>query len=221
MRRRCLRDTALMPGSTIIAVVGAESTGKSVLAEALAESLAIAGLDVVVVPERLRAFCAARGRTPRVDEQTALAHAQSRRIRLAAERHAVVIADTTALMTAVYSDLVFDDTSLYDASLLQHRACRLTLVTGLDLPWVADGIQRDGPQAQHRVDARLRSVLQQQRLPFSVVYGVGRARVDAALAVVWRCLRPPAPEPDEPRWRWVCRHCGDGACEAASAALPR
>ena len=210
-----------MSGPTIIAVLGAESTGKSQLAVALGESLAGAGLDVAVVPEQLRLFCAARGRTPRADEQRALADAQSGQIRLAAESHAVVIADTTALMTAVYSDLIFDDQGLYAESLSQHRASRLTLVTGLDLPWVADGIQRDGPQAQHAVDARLRRVLQEQRLPFSVVYGAGDERTQSALAVVGRCLQPPEPLPDQPRWRWVCRHCGDGACEAASHRMAR
>jgi len=210
-----------MSESTIIAVLGAESTGKSQLAATLGASLAGAGLDVVVVPELLRTFCAEHGRTPRADEQAALARAQSGRIRQAAARHALVIADTTALMTAVYSELLFDDPSLYAESLQQQRACRLNLVMGLDLPWVADGIQRDGPRAQQAVDARLREVLQAQGLPFSVVYGAGRARADAALGVVWRCLRPPAPVADQPRWRWICQHCGDGACEAAAHRLSR
>ncbi len=210
-----------MPESTIIAVLGAESTGKSLLTATLAGSLAGAGLDVVVVPEVLRAFCAGQGRTPRADEQAALARAQSGHIRQAAAEHAVVIADTTALMTAVYSDVLFDDPSLYAESLLQHRSCRLTLLTGLDLPWVADGIQRDGPRVQHAVDARLRHVLQEQHLPFSVVYGAGQARADAALGAVWRCLQPPVPVAGQARWRWTCQHCGDGACEAATHRLLR
>ena len=209
-----------MPDATIIAILGAESTGKTSLSTALAASLAGAGMDVCVVPEQLRLFCAERGRTPRADEQAALAQAQSLQIRRAADRHAVVVTDTTALMTAVYSELLFDDRSLYDDALSQHRACHLTLVTGLDLPWVADGIQRDGPQAQLPVDTCLRVVLQARGVPFSVVYGAGQARLEAALAAVWRCLRPqPEPAADEPRWRWICRHCGDGACEAASLAL--
>lgn len=210
-----------MPEPTIIAILGAECTGKSTLAAALAVSLADAAIDAVVVPEYLREFCAAHGRTPRIDEQRHIAREQSRRITHAAGRHAVVVADTTALMTAVYSELLFDDPGLYPESLRAHRTCRLTLLTALDIPWVADGIQRDGPAARVRVDALVRGLLQQQGLPFSVLVGDESARVEAAVRVVRRCLAPARPDAAEPRWQWVCQHCGDGACEALSLGRSR
>lgn len=205
--------------STVIAVLGAESTGKSTLATALGESLAAEGVDVAVVPELLRAFCAREGRTPYAEEQCALARAQSTSIQLASTCHSVVVADTTALMTAVYSHQVFGDVSLYPDALLEHARYRLTLLTGLDLPWVADGLQRDGVHARAQVDARLRTVLLANDVAFSVVYGTGADRLQAALAAVRRCLQPVAGSAVAgPRWRWVCRRCGDGGCEAPSPA---
>ena len=117
----CLPDTAGM-SATVIALLGAESTGKSTLAHLLGQSLVGAGIDGVVVPEALRDFCAMHGRTPVAGEQAQLADMQSARIRNAARRHAVVIADTTALMTAVYSDIYFNDSSLYEAAVAQQRA---------------------------------------------------------------------------------------------------
>ena len=76
----------------------------------LAESLAAGGLGVAVVGEYLREFCDRERRTPRIDEQRGIAAEQARRIEAAAQRHDIVIADTSALMIAVYSDQVFGDT---------------------------------------------------------------------------------------------------------------
>ena len=59
------------------------------------------------------------------DEQAALAALQSERIDAAAASADVVVADTSALMIAVYSELVFGDTSLY-ADALARAAPRTT-----------------------------------------------------------------------------------------------
>ena len=210
-----------MLSATVIALLGAESTGKTVLAQALAQALVAAGTDAVAVPEALRDFCATQGRVPRADEQSALAQAQAGRIAAAAGTHAVVIADTAPLMTAIYSDVYFQDTSLYASALAAQRTFHLTLLTATDLPWTPDGHQRDGPSMREAVDTRLRDVLREADLPFAVVVGQGPARTRAALQAVWRCLHPPRDVPDAPRWRWVCQHCSDGACEAALLALAR
>src|SRR5262245_11276513 len=98
-----------MPEATgrIVALLGTESTGKTTLSHALALSLRAAGHDAVVVAEYLREFCDRAGRTPTREEQLAIAREQARRIEAATARHAIVIADTTPLMIAVYSDWVF------------------------------------------------------------------------------------------------------------------
>lgn len=169
----------------VIALLGAESTGKSSLSRALVQRLGAAGLDVVGIDEHLRGFCTAAGRTPRQDEQAGIAAEQQRRIERAAAHHDWVIADTTALQTAVYSELVFQDFSLGPAArAAQAEAVDFTLLTGLDLPWVADGLQRDGPQVRAPVDARLRAHLQAGGLAHAVVYGQGAAREVAALGAL-------------------------------------
>jgi nicotinamide riboside kinase len=173
-------------GAVVVVLLGAECTGKSSLAAALRDALAADGQDAVVVPEYLREFCDARGRTPLVGEQSAIADVQSARIAAAAQRHAIVIADTSALMTAVYSDLYFGDTSLYASALELHQRSDVTLLTGLDLPWQADGFQRCGPRWRLAVDARLRAVLGRSAAPYSVVCGAGPERVLAALAALRR-----------------------------------
>ncbi len=209
--------------SLVVALLGAESTGKTTLAQALAAALAVDGRSVVLVPEYLREFCDARGRTPRQDEQSHIACEQTRRIALAASMHDLVVADTTALMIAVYSDTVFGDTSLYASAEAAHRAgCDLTLLTALDLPWQADGLQRDGPHVREPVDALVRAALARTNVAYSVVFGRCDARTQAAHASVQRALASrsaPDDEASNPRWHWHCERCGDANCER-HARLP-
>jgi len=209
--------------SLVVALIGAESTGKTTLARALAEKFSRNGRRVTLVPEVLREFCDAHGRTPRQDEQAQIAAEQTRRIALAARTHELVFADTTALMIAVYSDTVFGDTSLYPIAEAAHRdACGLSLLTALDLPWQADGLQRDGPHVREPVDALVRAALARAGVAYSVVFGHGEARLQAALASVQRALEPHAAadgDVENTRWHWHCERCGDANCER-HARLP-
>ena len=194
----------------VVALLGAESTGKTTLAAEIGAALAARGIRVEVVAEFLREFCDVHARTPRRDEQTGIAAVQTARIDAAAKRSEVVVADTTALMTAVYSDLVFGDTGLYPEAEAVQRGYGLTLLTALDLPWQADGLMRDGPHVREPVDAMVRAALARAGVGHAVVAGTGPARLAAALAAVERALTPPPPGA---RWRWTCAECGDPDCE--------
>ena len=180
----------------VVALLGAESTGKTTLAGALAQALAReTGVRATWVPETLRQWCEAAGRTPRAHEQLAIAQAQHARIEQAARQHALVVCDTTALMTAVYSRLLFDDDSLEAWAAQAHARASLTLLTAPDLPWVPDGLQRDGPHVQAPVDEALQAMLNRHALPWVRVAGQGPARLEAALAAVRPLLSSGASSP--------------------------
>lgn len=87
---------------------------------------------------------------------------------------------------------------------------------GLDLPWVADGILRDGPQVQAPVDALVRAALERAGLPYQVVYGRGPARLARAERAL-RALPAIADRlgalPDARATRWRCACDGDAVCE--------
>lgn len=213
MSRPC---TTVAERGIVLAIVGAESTGKTTLARGLAEALVADGLNATMVPEVLREFCDDLGRTPYPHEQAAIAQAQTQRIALAAQAHGVVVTDTTALMTAVYSDYLFNDQALYAQALADHAQAELTLLTALDLPWEADGLQRDGAHVREPVDTLIRHHLVQAGLPFSVVAGQGAHRLQQALTTVRQALTVGQRARDnaqKPRWRWVCDRCDDGDCE--------
>ena len=60
-----------------IAIVGAESTGKSWLTQSLTEVLRMRGQTVHTVDEVLRSWCDREGRTPQPHEQAGIAQAQA------------------------------------------------------------------------------------------------------------------------------------------------
>lgn len=124
--------------------------------------------------------------------------------------------DTPALMAAIYRDVLFNDSSLYASALEHHRDYDLTLVMGLDLPWVAqDGVQRHGTHSQKSVDARLREILDTNAVPYSLIYGTGAQRTECALqAIAHHMKRPSNTQPRTPsRWQWSCEKCSDSGCE--------
>jgi nicotinamide riboside kinase len=172
-----------------IALLGAESTGKSCLAHELASHLRGQGKSVAVVPEVLREWCEREGRTPRPEEQMPIAQEQERRVDAAAATSQVVITDTTALMVAIYSAMLFEDGSLYQFALARQRSYSVTLLTALDLPWKADGLQREGPHVREPVDALIRSALESAGIAYNVVYGHGPDRLANAVAAIAGCWR--------------------------------
>lgn len=165
----------------LIALVGAECTGKSTLAEALAKHF-----DAGLVTEYLREWCATHGRTPLQHEQAHIAAEQAARIEAASRLHQLVICDTTPLITALCSEHYFGDASLTAQALAFQRRCDVTLLCAPDLPWEADGFLRDGPAVRAAFDARLRAALTAGNAPWVDITGSHAERRAAAIAAIQR-----------------------------------
>ena len=108
------------------------------------------------MPEYLRSFTDAHARTPRQDEQAHILQEQVRQeqaaLACASEAELEwVFCDTCPLLTAIYSDCVFGDASLYPDARKLHERYALTLLLEPTIAWVADGLQRDGVEARQRV----------------------------------------------------------------------
>lgn len=201
-----------------VALLGGESSGKTTLGQALTDHLNALGVSTALVAEHLRAWCESEGRAPLAHEQAAIAAEQTRLIDAAANSGAqVVVTDTTALAVAAWSELVFNDSSLHVPSLAQHRHVPLTLLMGLDFPWQADGLFREGPAARAALDAVLRRELQAAGIPFQTVYGPVDARLQHALRAVGpllgRNLVAHNPLLESGTGRWTCENCSDPECE--------
>lgn len=134
-----------MPAALLVGLLGGECTGKSTLAAAVA-----ARTGALVVPEALRAFVEERGRPPAREEQGGILDAQAAACRAALDAAeaagiGLVVADPHPAMTAAYHRAYFADRSLDAAAVAGLRTAGLLAWCQPDVPWVPDGIQRDGP----------------------------------------------------------------------------
>ncbi len=164
----------------LICVIGAESTGKTTLAQTLA-----AHFNGPWVPEYLRAFCESRGRTPTRDEQSLILETQLidesvARVAARQQRAPYVFCDTAPLLTAIYSDYVFGDTSLYARARTLHARYALTLLLEPDIAWVADGMQRDGDHVREPITGAILRELETVGAPFVRIGGQGDERTQTA-----------------------------------------
>ncbi|MFZ6849818.1 AAA family ATPase [Undibacterium sp. RuRC25W] len=158
-----------------IAILGAESSGKSALAEALA-----AHYKTLWVPEYLREFVQIEARVPQADEQLLIARTQMQREEQAS-LNAIewLFCDTTPLMTEIYSHHYFEvaETELLKLSSAHAERYAFTLVTAPDFPWEADGLQRESPMVRQLIHEQLLEVLEEREIPHMLIEGNLKDRV--------------------------------------------
>lgn len=148
-----------------VALLGAECTGKSTLTRELAAR------GHATVDEFLREWCLQAQRTPQAHEQRAIAEEQWRRIQARWEAPTLV-ADTTPLMTALYSQHYFGDATLLPWAVSLQRAFDMTLLCAPQgIPWQADAWLRDGESTRARVHAGLCTLLDHAQIPYRLVQG--------------------------------------------------
>lgn len=157
-----------------VAILGAESSGKSILAQALAHQY-----QTLWVPEYLREFVDAQQRVPEETEQLLIATTQLERENEAARTaNTWLFCDTSPLMTAMYSRHYFGRVDKALEDLDQAHNYDFTLVTAPDFPWVADGLQRESAVVRQRVHEDLLMLLEQRDIPFLLVEGALKNRIE-------------------------------------------
>jgi nicotinamide riboside kinase len=182
-----------MSPPNLICIIGAESTGKTSLARALAHEF-----HVPWVAEYLREFCDAHARTPTREEQQQIVDIQVARENDALKsatlaQRPVVICDTAPLLTAIYSEYVFGDTSLYPQAHALHSRYAHTLLLTPDIQWQPDGIQRDGEHVRDAIHTLIEKHLRSISAPYTSINGDGHARTLSALHAIDSLLKPVKP----------------------------
>lgn len=166
-----------------VVLVGAESTGKSTLAEALAERLA-----TVWVPEHGRFYWEGRrhlaDQSWRSEEFDRIARAQARLAddlaRLAVG--GLVVADTDALVTGVWHRRYVGDDQAEVAKVAEATRPHHYLVCAPDFPWVQDGT-RESAAHREAMHAHTLEAVRASNVAFTVLTGPHQQRMRAALSV--------------------------------------
>ncbi|WP_394552727.1 AAA family ATPase [Agromyces sp. MMS24-JH15] len=167
-----------------IVVLGAESTGSTTLASALAERL-----GTEWVPEYGREYSTARDggldapwRSDEfdlvVDRQLALEQAALRRIPAP-----VLVCDTDVLATAIWHERYVGRPAPRILARADAHRPDLYVLTGDEIAFVQDGL-RDGEHLRHGMQQRFRDVLAARTVPWIEVRGSVAERVDAALPAI-------------------------------------
>ena len=180
-----------------VAIVGAASTGKTWLKDALKSVLTLRGNTV-----------------------SDISHRGPSQITNAVQ--VWTISDNTALMTAVEKHLRFENEPLAAVAQAHHDLYDITLVMGLDWPQSSTALQSDGHIMRSTVDSVLRQTLSQSGLAYKVIYGQGHQRLNHALLALGlageddlaRQIREQGQFAiNQGRTQWQCNECSDPECE--------
>lgn len=163
-----------------VCVLGAESTGTTTLAQALAREL-----KTECVAEYGREYCAEKLRSGehawRSKEFGVIAQEQNRRENAAACRaNRVLICDTNSFATQLWHRRYLGCESEAVARIAAHCSCDLYLLTGDEIPFVQDGL-RDGEHLRHEMHAWFVAALAAQSTPWRLIAGPPEARLAHAL----------------------------------------
>ena len=167
-----------------IAIVGAESTGTTTLAVALAKKFHTAW-----VPEFGRMYSEGKitNRNPiwQSEEFDFIAKTQSRtEDMLACQANKVLILDTDAFATAIWHNRYLGSYSRSIQKYLQSRPDPdLYILTGDEIPFVQDGL-RDGEHIRHEMHREFIRQLKQRHLPYVVVSGSPQERLKIATQAI-------------------------------------
>lgn len=157
---------------------GAESTGKTTLAKAIA-----AETGAITVGEYGRSHCEVHKGPLTRDDLLLIGRAQTAMI-AAAEEWAgpLLLIDTDALMTAAWCEMLLGERP---AELMAAPKADLYLLLEPDLPWVADGTRFFAKaDDRHRFARIVAQVLEDAGVPFTRISGQGEARIEAARAAI-------------------------------------
>ncbi len=161
---------------TNIAILGAESTGKTTLCRDLA-----AYFGCPWVPEYMRTYLQAKWDTeqltctwddllPIAQGQIELENKLAKQGAYAADNSRYLFCDTSLFELMVYSNWYYGDCpeALTKAALSHHYD--LILLTAVDIPWVADDL-RDSPHQREEISAYFASQLNTHNKPFRYIAG--------------------------------------------------
>ena len=175
-----------------VAIVGAESTGTTTLASALAAHYATEW-----VPEYGREYCERLVATGerlethrwRTEEFLDIARAQlEREDRLARRCNKLLFCDTDALATALWHERYVGSASAGVRAIAASRSYALHLLTDCDVGFVQDGL-RDGEHVREWMTARFREELEASGRRWRLVSGSPQNRMRTAIAAIDEILR--------------------------------
>ena len=167
-----------------IAIVGPESTGKSVLAESLADYY-----TTTWVPEYAREYLNMIDRPYTKDDLEIIAMEQlSLENRLEEKANRLLICDTTLLVIRIWCEFKYRNCPEWILEEVKHRYYDLHLLMATDIPWVPDP-QREHPHEREYFYDLYRRELDKLGVEYARISGTHEERVKCAVEHINFLLR--------------------------------
>lgn len=153
-----------------VVLTGSESTGKTTLAQQLAEHFRVSW-----VPEFVREYADTKGAPLEFSDHGPIARGQMAledeyRSRAAEHNEHLLIQDTDLLSTAVYCAHYYGECPRWIQDAARERRPDLYLLLDIDLPWIADAA-RDRGHMRLEMQALFRDAVERSGVPFTEIKG--------------------------------------------------
>ncbi|MBR9998767.1 MAG: ATP-binding protein, partial [Cyclobacteriaceae bacterium] len=159
-----------------IAIVGPESTGKTVLAEMLAQHY-----HTEWVPEYARDYLNMINRPYTKDDLEIMAIEQiNLENRLEKKANSLLISDTTLLVIKIWCEFRYGECPEWIREEVQHRFYNLHLLTAIDIPWEEDP-QREHPHKREYFYELYRRELERLGFDFIEIRGTPAERLKKSI----------------------------------------
>ena len=174
-----------------VCVLGAESSGTTTLAQALAEHY-----QTSWVPEYGREYCENKAVEGDLNhwvsaEFSQIAAEQLRREDLAARQaNRLLICDTDAFATSIWHIRYLNEPSPAVEAIAATHHYELYLLTDVNIPFVQDGT-RDGEHLRHWMHDLFKTELERTKRPYSFLSGPPETRLKAATRLIDALLADP------------------------------
>ncbi len=178
-----------------VVLFGPESTGKTTLAEQLADHY-----QTLWVPEYMRQFLEEKWEKNRQlitkEDLLPISHGQLRQEEIASKKvENLLICDTNILELKVYSEYYYDgycpefiEREVMNLSIKAEKIVDIYLLTYVDTPWEED-ILRDRPNNREEMFSIFEAELKKQKFPFKILKGNLEERFDKAVEIIDSLLK--------------------------------
>lgn len=164
----------------IVAITGAESTGKSTLSEALSKHY-----GVPFQREYARNYIRDLHRKYTYQDIEIIAQKQLEQYNQLVNRSAaLVILDTWLLITKVWFEVVFQRAPGWIEQAIEENKIDLFLVCDIDLPWMADDVRENGGENRVWLQKRYIEEIEKHNFAYRIVNGTGANRTRNAISFI-------------------------------------
>jgi NadR type nicotinamide-nucleotide adenylyltransferase len=161
----------------IIVITGAESTGKSLLTEWLANHF-----QVRFIPEFARSYVENLHRKYNYSDVEKIAQQQIRELQKITElEYPMVFVDTWLIITKIWFEEVFGHSPQWLETAIKNTKIDLFLVCDTDLPWVPDPVRENGGERRLYLQNRYIETIQKYGFNYKIVSGENDSRNKNAL----------------------------------------